>query len=76
MGWNRKAVQTTRCPWSLALADSRTIQWLTAYGLIERWGKWPPGREDPQLLEAMVVIASEHARIEAERLESLKAKRK
>ncbi|MFL5481135.1 MAG: hypothetical protein ACJ8AK_03015 [Gemmatimonadaceae bacterium] len=54
------------------LADRKINQWLTVYGVVERWGKWPPGRENPQLLEAMIVIASEHARIDAEKVKERK----
>jgi hypothetical protein len=75
MGWQRKATHTKKCPWSVALADTRVNRWLTAYGMVERWGKWPPGREDPQLMEAMLVIAGEHNRMDAERIEAAKAKR-
>jgi hypothetical protein len=50
------------CPWSVALKDERIGQWLLAYGMIERWGKWPPGPDDPQFLEAMTVIANENNR--------------
>lgn len=62
MGNDRRAVQTKICPWAVALEDEKVSQWLLAYGLVSRWGKWPPGREDPQLLEAMVVIANEESR--------------
>jgi hypothetical protein len=76
MGWSRKAIHTTKCPWSVALADRQVNRWLTAYGLVERWRKWPPGREDPQLMEALLVIAGEHNRMDAERIEAARAKGK
>jgi len=75
MGPSKRAIQTTTCPWSVALADRRVNGWLTAYGLVERWREWPPGRRDPQLMEALLVIAGEHNRIDAERLEAARAKR-
>jgi hypothetical protein len=52
----------TVCPWSVALKDGRVGRWLTAYGMVDRWGKWPPGKDDPQLMEAFTVIANESAR--------------
>lgn len=47
------------CPWSVALKDPLIGRWLLAYGMLDRWREWPPGRRDPQFLEAMTVIANE-----------------
>lgn len=67
MGRNRRAEFTKQCPVGLALTDDVTL-YLNAYALVERWGKWPPGRDDPQVLEAIMVIRREHDLIDLERL--------
>ncbi|HEX5437152.1 MAG TPA: hypothetical protein VFW98_08330 [Gemmatimonadaceae bacterium] len=66
MGPTRRAVLTRQCPVGLALRDPQVGLWLTAYGMVRRWGKWPPGRDDPRVLEAMVVIQREHDLIDRE----------
>lgn len=43
--------------------------WLTAYWLKKEMGEFPPGRRDPQVLEAIAVIDSEKNAIEREQLE-------
>jgi hypothetical protein len=68
MGDVRRAVQTTRCPWSVALSDSIVERLLNAYVLIERWQMWPTGRRDPRLVDAMLVIADEHQQIDTEQM--------
>jgi len=50
------------CPWSVALSDAKVSQFLLASGMVNKWNKWPPGPEDPQLLEALIVIANEESR--------------
>lgn len=72
MGGSRKSVRTTRCPWSVALKDSKVSQWLRTYWLVKDLGFWPPGRSDPQLLDAFAVIAAEHNAIRTEEMESTK----
>lgn len=66
MGGNRKPVQTKICPWAVALQDGKISQWLLTYGLVKRWNKWPPGRDDPQLLEAIIILANEESQIKPE----------
>jgi len=72
MGGVRKSVRTTRCPWSVALKDGKVGQWLRTYWLVKDLGFWPPGRSDPQLLDAFAVIAAEHNAIQSEELENMK----
>lgn len=54
------------CPWATAYGDPLVPAWLAAYGMLERFQEWPPGRRDPRLVAALVVIANEHARVDAE----------
>ncbi len=72
MGGMRKAIITDRCPWSIVFAEPVIGRLLSAYGLIERWGEWPPGKRDPRVLEALSVISSEYSRIDNESLEAAK----
>jgi hypothetical protein len=65
MGRDARAHLTRSCPVGLALTDS-TARLLSAYGLAKRWGQFPPGRRDPQLLEAFSVIQREHDTIDLE----------
>jgi hypothetical protein len=55
------------------MADVRVTTWLSSYWLIKELGKWPPGRLDPQLLEACAVIAGEHAACNREELQEAHA---
>ena len=67
-----------RCPWGPVHADPDIAGWLTAHGIASRdWGRhFPmPGRPDPQLLEAFVVISVEHDRIDLERMQHSQEKR-
>lgn len=57
-----------RCPWSAIASEPVVDRYLAAYGVLERWGKTPPGRDDPRYWQAMTVIASEHAAIDRESL--------
>lgn len=57
-----------RCPWATVAGDADVDRYLTAYGVLERWGKTPPGRDDPRYWEAMTVIAAETARVDREAL--------
>lgn len=66
MGPASRAALFTRCPVGLALTDD-AARYLSAYGLVKRWGKWPPGRDNPALLEAMSLIEREHDLITLER---------
>lgn len=65
MGPSRRAHLTTACPVGLALTDETALD-LTAYALVKRWQKWPPGRDDPRLLDALAVIQREHDLISLE----------
>ena len=71
MGGVRKSVFTERCPWSVALKDSRITRWLATYWLVKDLGVYPPGRMDPQLLDAFSVIAGERNEIRSEDLENM-----
>lgn len=62
-----RAVLTKSCPVGLSLNDDRTSLYLTAYGMVKKWAKWPPGRDDPRTLEALTVIQREHDLIDLER---------
>ena len=70
MGGIRLPVFTTHCPWSVALADRKTSAWLSTYWVVKDLGVMPPGRQDPQLLDAFAIIANEHNRILTEELEN------
>jgi hypothetical protein len=67
MGGVKRAFISDRCPWSHVYNDGVATHYLAAYGLVERWREWPPGRRDPRLLEAMTVIASEHQAVDREK---------
>lgn len=67
MGPTSRAILTTQCPVGLSTRDKEVALWLTAYGMVKRWQKWPPGRDDPRLLEALTVIQREHDLIDLER---------
>jgi hypothetical protein len=68
MGGVRKAQIFNRCPWGIVLTDPLVPHFLSAYGLIDRWREWPPGKRDPRLVSALTIIGSEHNRITAESL--------
>lgn len=68
MGGVRKALIFDRCPWATAYNDKDAVAYLGAYGVVERWREWPPGKRDPRLMEALTVIASEHNRADSEKL--------
>lgn len=70
MGGVRLSVRTTFCPWSVALKDRRVSAWLSTRWMVKDLGVMPPGRQDPQLLDALAIIANENSRIEAEALEN------
>jgi hypothetical protein len=70
MGPQRRAAFYGSCPVGLALESPRTELYLAAYGLVSRWSKWPPGRDDPRTLEAITVIQREHDLIDAEHLDA------
>ncbi len=60
------AVFFDRCPWSTIARDGDADRYLAAYGVLERWGKAPPGRDDPRYWDAMIAIGAEHAAIDRE----------
>lgn len=62
-----RTVLTKSCPVGLALQSERTAMYLTAYGLVSRWNKWPPGRECPRTVDAIATIQREHDLIDNER---------
>lgn len=66
MGLGVDPVRSDRCPWALVATDAETAGFLAAHWLVKEYGKWPPGREDPRVLEAIAVIAEEHARLTRE----------
>ena len=72
MGPTSRAVLLNVCPVGASLQSMDVVRWLTAYGLIKRWQKWPPGRDDPRLMEALGVIQREHDAIDLERVEQPK----
>lgn len=65
MGASRRAELFASCPWSQALTP-QVERWLSTYALISRFNRWPPGRDDPQLYEAIVIIQREHDAIDRE----------
>lgn len=66
MGPTRRAEFTTRCPVGLAMTDEVAL-YLAAYAMVKRWNKWPPGRDNPRVVEALTVIQREHDLIDMER---------
>jgi hypothetical protein len=75
MGVGEPRLRSRHCPWAIVAADSRIGRWLSTYWLAKEFG-WPPGRLDPQALDAIAVIAGEHATITREEhdLSKLRAK--
>jgi hypothetical protein len=71
MGGARESVFTRHCPWSVALKDKRVGGWLSTFWLVKDIGWTLPGRQDPQLLDAIAVIAAEHNRIRTEEMEKV-----
>ena len=61
-----------RCPVGTVLDDRLVRDALVAFGAVKRWQKWPPGRDDPRLLDALNVIQREHDLLDAELLKPKK----
>jgi hypothetical protein len=66
MGIGEPPIRARHCPWATVAADPRVGRWLSTYWLVKEFGRWPPGRQDPQTLDAIAVIAGEHATITRE----------
>lgn len=62
---HRRARFFDRCPVGIAYTDE-VVAMLSAYNVNREFHRWPPGRDDPRLLEAFVVIKREHELIDAE----------
>lgn len=56
------------CPWSNVYNDRDAKLYLAAYGIVERWREFPPGKRDPRLMDALSIIASEHNTVDRENL--------
>lgn len=67
MGSTARARLFHACPIGTLYGDPFIRHSLTVSGLVRRFNRWPPGREDPRLLEAVLVIQREHDVIDAER---------
>jgi hypothetical protein len=59
-------VYTKHCPWALVAADPRIGTWLSTFWRVKTYNRWPEGRSDPQLMEAIAVLEGEHAAITRE----------
>lgn len=68
LGPVKKALIFDRCPWSEVFNDRDAQSYLAAFGVVERWREFPPGKRDPRLMEALTVIASEHNTIDRENI--------
>lgn len=65
MGGTKRAELFRSCPYGECLTPEATRH-LTTFGFIKRFDKWPPGREDPQLYEAVSLLQREHDAIDEE----------
>jgi hypothetical protein len=63
MGTGMPQLFVSHCPWAQIAADPRLGRWLSTFWFVKELGQWPPGRHDPQLLDALAIIAGEHATI-------------
>jgi hypothetical protein len=66
MGAGRKPMTFRSCPVGTVLKDE-VIVLLAAYNVAMELGQWPPGRRDPRVLDAFMVIRDENNAVEAER---------
>lgn len=58
MGPQEKKLMFRSCPVGTLLSDS-VVPLLKAYNMYREFEEWPPGRRDPRVVEAFLVIRRE-----------------